>query len=387
MSRPTLETPDGVVATHGMPSASELDPVSRVLHAGSVAGDVALRTGVAAALTAVALPGGALGWGRKERRLLAFHEELAQAKNAMATFVPPPPGVPVIERLASSGLPTLPGGRARNLQFISPYLATNPAMRGDYARHRRNGVGWAQHWCHDDGPRPTLCVIHGFGASPYWFNSAFFSLPQFYAEGWDVLLYTLPFHGPRGAGHRNVLSGAEIFSHGFATFNEAMLHAVHDFRILVDHLVETGVPRIALTGLSLGGYTSALLAAVEPRLDAVIPNAPVTNVPALLGQWFPAGLGIELLGRLHGAGMRELRASLAVHSPLNYDPVVPRDRLLIIGGLGDRLAPPQQSVDLWEHWQHPRLHWYRGSHVLHFSRGAYLDEMRALLGAPLTAAA
>lgn len=384
---PTLETPDGVVATHGLPEVSELDLLSRALHAGSVVSDVALRTAVATAVTAASIPGGALTWGRKERANLAFHADLARTATAEEVFVRPPRGVPVVERLSSSGLPELPGGRARNLQFTSPYVARNPAMRADYARHRRNGVGWAQHWRHDDGPRPTLCVIHGFGAAQYWFNSAFFSLPQFFAQGWDVLLYTLPFHGPRGATRRNLINGSEVFSHGFATFNEAMIHAVHDFRILVDHLEALGVPRIALTGLSLGGYTSAMVATVEDRLDAVIPNAPVTNLPVLLREWVPAGVGIGLLGALHGAGREQLDAALAVHSPLSYPPVIPRERLMIIGGLGDRLAPPQQSVDLWEHWGHPRLHWYRGSHVMHFSRGAYLDEMRELLGPPLSVAA
>ena len=31
-------------------------------------------------------------------------------------------------------------------------------------------------WRHDSGPRPTLVVVHGFGASPAWFNIAFFAL-------------------------------------------------------------------------------------------------------------------------------------------------------------------------------------------------------------------
>ena len=32
--------------------------------------------------------------------------------------------------------------------------------------HHRNRIAHAQHWTHDDGPRPTLCVIHGFGILP-----------------------------------------------------------------------------------------------------------------------------------------------------------------------------------------------------------------------------
>jgi hypothetical protein len=52
---------------------------------------------------------------------------------------------------------------------------------------------------------------------------------------------------------------------------------------------------------------------------------------------------------------------------------------MIIGGLGDRLAPPEQSRMLWEHWGRPRLHWYPGNHILHVNRSAYLREMRRFM--------
>ena len=60
-----------------------------------------------------------------------------------------------------------------------------------------NNIVRAQHWRHDDGPRPTLCVIHGFMGSSYLANGRFFTLPWYYRSGYDVLMYTLPFHGRR----------------------------------------------------------------------------------------------------------------------------------------------------------------------------------------------
>jgi hypothetical protein len=35
---------------------------------------------------------------------------------------------------------------------------------------------------------------------------------------------------------------------------------------------------------------------------------------------------------------------------------------------------------LWEHWDRPRVHWFAGSHVLHFGRSGYLEEMREVMG-------
>ena len=274
--------------------------------------------------------------------------------------------------------PGVAGGRVELLRFPSTYVALNPELREDYARHENNALARAQHWRHEDGPRPTLCVIHGFGASPAWLNTAFFSLKDFFAEGWDVLLYTLPFHGSR-RGTSFPINGVELFSHGMAHFSEAMIHAVHDFRALVDHLVEQGAPRVGLTGVSLGGYVSALLAAVEPRLDFVIPNAAVTWLPPLTDSWFPSNVTGAALRALTGVSPDLLERALALHSPLSWDPLLPKDRLMIVAGLGDRLAPPEQSLLLWEHWDQPELRWFPGSHVLHFGRSEYLDAMRSLM--------
>jgi len=87
------------------------------------------------------------------------------------------------------------------LGFRNTYLTgvkpLNPALREQCRGNLRNNVVHAQHWVHEDGPHPTLCVIHGFMGSPYLFNGLFFSLPWFYRSGYDVLLYTLPFHGAR----------------------------------------------------------------------------------------------------------------------------------------------------------------------------------------------
>ncbi len=74
---------------------------------------------------------------------------------------------------------------------------------------------------------------------------------------------------------------------GLGGFAESMAQAVHDFRSIVDYLRHTGVQRVALTGISLGGYTSALLASVEDRLEAVIPNCPVVTPGEIVRRMVP----------------------------------------------------------------------------------------------------
>ena len=343
--------------------------------------DIGLRTVAASMVTASMLPlAVSRGRLRQERDSLGFYRELAAAADVARSF-PAPVNHHEVRARSIRPVP-LRGqeGRVDLLKFESEFEAVNPAMREAYAQHRQNRIARAQHWRHDpdDGPRPTLCVIHGFTASPYWVNSAFFSLPWFFYNGYDVLLYTLPFHGRRQS-RTSPYSGSGYFAHGFANLNEAMAHAVHDFRVFVSHLLRTSASSVGVTGLSLGGYTSALLAAVEDRLQLVVPNAPVTDFASIIRGWHPAGQVLSGAMRLGGIKREELDDALRYSSPLTYAPVVPKERRMIVAGLGDRLAPPEQSEWLWEHWDRCRMHWFPGNHVLHVNRVAYLREMRELM--------
>ena len=76
-----------------------------------------------------------------------------------------------------------------------------------------------------------------------------------------------------------------------------------------------------------------------------------------------------------GMDLKDARRMVAVSCPLTYEPVLPSERLMIVGGVGDRLAPPKHSRLLWDHWGRCRIHWFPGSHIIHMDRGVYLTEM------------
>ena len=198
--------------------------------------------------------------------------------------------------------------------------------------HRRNRTAWAEHWRHGDRPRPTLLVIHGFAADPYWVNSRFLALPWFYEQGYDVMLVTLPFHGRRQE-VTSPYSGHGWFSHGFCHMNETMAHAIHDIRVLMDHLEDQGVPQMGVTGISLGGYTSALLASVDNRLTFAVPNVPVVSIMDIVLEWLPAGWLARAGMALGGISVTQARAAVAVQSALSFKPLLPPERLMLVAGL------------------------------------------------------
>lgn len=375
---PVPDVPGADAGARGLPRRVDLTLRQRLIVDSSAVADLALRTSIASLLSATMVPAvaGALrpSKSRAEEEHLRFYAELASAKDAGLSF-PAPTALPrVSSRPANPVAEWLAHGNVRNIRFHSNFQAVNPALRDRQRGHERNNIVHAQHWRHGDGPRPTLCVIHGFMGSPYLFNGLFFSLPWFYRSGYDVVLYTLPFHGRR-AEKRSPFSGYGYFAHGSAGFAEAMAQAVHDFRSVIDYLEFTGVDRIALTGMSLGGYTAALIASVDDRIQAVIPNVPVVTPDRTVDEWFPANKMVALRGLIAGTD-RELSQSATMYSsPLNYRPLLAKDRRLIIAGLGDRLAPPEQAEMLWKHWDRCAFHWFPGNHVLHVSQPDYLRRM------------
>ncbi len=352
----------------------------RLQIAATAASDVVLRTAGACLVGAAAVP---LGYRPKKlREALAdrdFYGPMAESGDPSRFFRPPPSGVWVRTRRARFPRFRPTDGVCNDLWFESPFEPMNPRERGPYLRHAKNRIAHARHWRHQGGPRPTIVAIHGFSADLYLINEWFFALPWLYRMGFDVCLFTLPFHGPRQTRY-SVFSGHGFFAGGINRINEAFAQGVHDFRILLDHFERAlGVTQVGVMGVSLGGFTSALLAAVEPRLRFAIPNVPVASVPDLVHEWEPLGSLIRAALSGFGLTIEDARYLLAVSCPLTYRPILPRERLFVIGGVGDRLAPPKHSRLLWDHWGRCRIHWFPGSHLLHLDRGEYLRQIARFL--------
>ena len=346
--------------------------------------DFGIRTAGACLVGALAGPG---GYNPSRLREMAadrdFYSAFARGADPHAFFTPPPAGAAVVTRHPVRG----PAFRAKHglcedLRFPSRYVPRNPRLRAAYRALRGgNGTAHARYWRHHDGPRPTIVAIHGFSADLSLLNEWFFALPWFYKMGCDVLLFTLPFHGAR-QNRFSPFSGHGFFAGGVSRINEAFGQAVYVFRALLDWLGEQhGVRDVGLTGVSLGGYTSALLATLEPRLRLVIPNVPLVSLADLVLEWHPISALVWLASRTLGVSVVDLREMLAVHSPLTYKPILPRERLFIVGGVGDRLAPPKHSRLLWEHWARCRIHWFPGSHLIHLDKGQYLRQIRDFMQA------
>lgn len=339
--------------------------------------DVVIRTGAALGLSLLAAPSGFNPLElRRAREDEHFYAPFVKANDPGRFFTRPEGRVTVRVKRTTKTTFQPHDGICENIRWESTFEPRNPRLRKGWQQHEKNRYAHVRYWRHRDGPRPTVVAIHGFGAEGYALNQWFFGLPWMYETlGLDVALFNLPFHGKRQT-RFSPFSGHGFFAGGISRINEAFAQAVHDFRTLLDYLGENrGVNEVGVTGISLGGFTTALLASVEPRLRFAIPNVPVASLADLVLEWEP--LGTIVRGALKALGMDlvQARRMLAVSCPLTWRPVLPRQRLMVIGGVGDRLAPPTHTRLLWDHWQRPRLHWFPGSHVIHVERTEYLNEM------------
>lgn len=345
----------------------------------TAATDRVIRTAFSGLLTSSAVP---LGYHplklARLREDVDYYGQIAEGGDAAAFFREPPPAQIRVTRAGLSGFRPWDGS-CEELVFDSPFEPHNPELKGRWTRHARNRVAHARYWRHRNGPRPTLIAIHGFAAEGYKLNEWFFNLPWLYGMGCDVVLVTMPFHGRRQS-RLSPFSGHGFFAGGLPWTNEAFAQAVSDVRTFVRYLLdERGVPAVGVSGVSLGGHTSALIAAVEPRVQFAVPIVPVASLIDLVLQWNPMGAVVRGMLAATGLSVQELRRGAAASCPLTWEPMLPQSNLMVVGGVGDRLAPPKHSRLLWEHWDRCRIHWFPGSHLVHLDRGTYLWQLARFL--------
>ncbi len=223
-----------------------------------------------------------------------------------------------------------------------------------------------EHWVHDRSPRGTVLALHGFSMGQPRIDGMALMASQWFRRGLDVVLMTLPFHGVRTPREAR-FSGERFAAPNPAELGEAVRQAIYEIRLVSSWLrAETDAP-VGLLGLSLGGYLSALMAGLTDDLDFVIPMVPPVCMGDLAFGFF-ARSRRAAPGSALAFSYEELRATYRVHSPLAHTLRLPKERVLIIAGRGDRIVPPEHPHALWRHWGEPDIFWFSGSHLAPFRR-------------------
>jgi predicted alpha/beta hydrolase family esterase len=142
--------------------------------------------------------------------------------------------------------------------------------------------------------------------------------------------------------------------------------------VLIDVLRDRGAPSIGVMGMSLGGYTTALLATLNEGLSFAVPIIPLASIADFARDQCRLGTG-EKTELQH----RALEAANAVVSPLSRPSLVPPERMLIVGAEADRITPIAHAERLAKHFGAPLLR-VTGGHLMQVWRREAFREVQKL---------
>ncbi|MDD5200972.1 MAG: hypothetical protein PHC88_14355 [Terrimicrobiaceae bacterium] len=196
------------------------------------------------------------------------------------------------------------------------------------------------------GPQaPTAIVLHALMSA----NDAGYRrlAAWFHARGWNMIFPHLPFHYSRvPRGHRN---GALAITANLPRNAEGVRQAVLEQRQLLAFLRAQGCADLGLIGTSYGGWAASLLSFVEPDFRFITLIQPIIDIEHAIWEC-PAAASIRriLAGRGIGPGLSRRHAHLT--SPLHGKPLTARDRITLIAGRYDTVAPPAGLRELAAAW-------------------------------------
>jgi pimeloyl-ACP methyl ester carboxylesterase len=233
-------------------------------------------------------------------------------------------------------------------------------VRERYLSRVENRTVVARMHLHRTPAKVAFVFVHGYLGGHWLLEERKFPFRAYAQQGVDVAMPLLPFHALRADPSHQ---GAPLFpGHDPWITVEAFRQAIFDLRATVAFLRARGAEKVALLGMSLGAYLSALLATLDADLAGVCALTPLAALADVAYANGELGRGEE------AANLRDrVDHLLRVVSPLARAPKVPKERLWVIGAEGDRITPLDQAERLAAHWG-IELTRIEGSHIVPFGR-------------------
>jgi hypothetical protein len=253
------------------------------------------------------------------------------------------------------------------ISFSSLYEPHNPFIRQRYQRYDENRTGYLIRWAHGDKPRKTVLCSHGFMMGAPSEAERMFKISRLFSMGLDVALCIHPFHwkriaGPRAARRIYLTLGDTAFT------NECVAHSVYDIDNSFSILRELEAAEIGIIGASLGGYIAGLYACLRTEPEFVAMMVPSLSFlkpisPDMFYKRAPFDTNWQILAR----------QAADFHSPLNLNPRMPADNILVVASRGDKVCPFESVEKLSQSWKLSHCHYRTGGHWLVF------DNLRGLV--------
>jgi pimeloyl-ACP methyl ester carboxylesterase len=300
-------------------------------------------------------------------------------------FFPVPPAIDPTVREPRRGV--------WDLEWPSTFTPYLPAVAERYLANVQNRTAYARAFFGGAAPtprepttRPAVIALHGYMGGHWLLEEATWPIPWLLRRGLDVVLPVLPLHARRGGTRR----GAPPFPSADPRLtNEGFRQAVADVVALARWLRARGAPHVGVIGVSLGGYTSALVATVSraadpaspggarPRriadIDFVMPMIPLASIADFAREQGRLGVG-ALADEQHAA----LERANWIVSPLARPLALPASRALVVAAAHDRITPAAHAARIANHFA-CELVTIPGGHLLQLGRAEAFRALTAML--------
>lgn len=300
-------------------------------------------------------------------RFRAAHAAYDRHFDDTAAFFPAPPTIePSLQQVR-------PG--VWDASFPSPFQPFLPEVSERYLSRIENRTARARLYL--AGPatsassRPAVIAVHGYMGGQWLVEENAWPIEWMLRRGLDVVLPVLPLHAARAGSRR----GPPAFpSSDPRLTNEGFRQAVADIRTSIAWLRRRGAPHVGVIGMSLGGYTTALLGTVtNQEIDFVMPMIPLASLADLAREGARLGLGphadeqYDALDRAH-----------RIVSPLARPLTIPKERALVVAAEYDRITPISHARRLAAHFDCEMVS-IGGGHLVQVGRSAGFRALGAML--------
>ncbi len=238
------------------------------------------------------------------------------------------------------------------LRFPSPIETPDPTNNVVHAEYFAP-VGF--------GPkRPAVIVLHILGAD---FPLSRYMAARLADRGVAALFVKLPYYGERRPPGREGTS-KKFLSTDIERSMTSMRQAVFDVRRALSWLADrpdVDPARLGVTGISLGGIVSSLVAAIDPTVRQgafLLAGGDLSSILWSMPEAAPYRARWVESGRTRA----DLKILTDPFDPLTYAGRLKGKKLLFIAGNVDEVVPPASTLLLWEAAGRPPIRWYDCGH-------------------------
>jgi pimeloyl-ACP methyl ester carboxylesterase len=202
------------------------------------------------------------------------------------------------------------------------------------------------------GPQaPTVLMLHALmSASDIGYRRW---AAKFNARGWNACFLHLPYHYSRKPAWR--MNGELAITPDLIRTAEGLRQGVSEARQVMNLLRSHGCTEFALWATSYGGWIGALLMSVERGFRWSALMAPIVDVDHAIWR-SPAGSALRRELRRVGIGEALVSPHFRLVSPREAQPLDESTRIILCGGLHDRVAEAADIEALHHTW--PRSEYF-----------------------------